>query len=236
MAKKRTHVRPRPKATIDVNHKSIQDILRMDLYSLNATDTRNLANRLVSASNKRLRYLERDKTGHGVSSPAYKMAMEKGVFSVRGKSRPQIMNEIKRMREFLNAKSSTTRGWNRIRKNIESKIAKSIGVSKKEIALSNEQYENVWSAYELMKEYRDLDTLKKIFGGSERAIAFAYEVEQKNFKTTDEKRRYIREVINRMEFAGTTDYQSVLSDILEEDKDGTTFDEDGEDSEEDFPW
>lgn len=234
MAKKRIHAGKKTPATISVSGKSIQDILEMDLYSLNATDTRNLANRLVSASNKRLRYLERDKTGHGITSPAYKMAMQKGVFSVRGKSRSQIMNEIKRMREFLGAKSSTTRGWNRIRKNVEKRIGGFVG---EKVRLSNDEYSNLWSTYSLMQEYRDPETLKKIFGDSGRAQAFAYQVEQKmQYATADEKREYIRDVINRMELNQTTNYNAIMEEIEGGESYETTFDEDDADSDEDFPW
>lgn len=223
------------KPTINVNGLSIKDILNMDLYSLNQTDTKNLANRLVSASNKRLRYLERDKSGHGVASPAYKKVMDKGVFSVKGKKRSQVMNEIKRMREFLSAKSSTTRGWNAIRRKVERRIGEKVG---EKVRLSNEEYSNMWSAYELMQDYRDVETLKKIFGDSARAQAFAYEVEQRmSYKTKDEKREFIRDVINRMETQKTTDWKSVIAEIEKgdayvEDSDS----DDDEDAEEDFPW
>lgn len=211
--------RSKAKATIDVNRKSIKDILSMDLYGLNARDTRNLANRLVSAANKRVRYLENDKKGIGQSSPMYQYIKERGVFSVRGKTRSQIMSEIKDMRFFLLAKSSTVRGWSRIRKNVETRLSQKLSTksSKVNIKLSNEEYKNLWSSYELMKDYRDPKTLKKIFGDSGKAQAFAYQVEQRMpYADEDDKRSYIAEVINRMELDNTRNFKKVMKQIEKE--------------------
>lgn len=73
--------------------------------------------RLASMANKRLRRLE----NNGFEdSPAYKRWVESGgeKFSVRGKDYNQLQKELARVREFVNAKTSTIRGAQQVIKAI----------------------------------------------------------------------------------------------------------------------
>lgn len=106
---------------MDVTGKSIESILNESMenvVSLNDKDLRKLASRLVSASNKRLRRLSSDKSKWGKLSPVY----QKKQFSIKGKTRNQVLREFKKMKRFLNAATSTVRGFKKYRKMVYSKI------------------------------------------------------------------------------------------------------------------
>lgn len=84
--------------------------------------------RKASMANKRLRRLE----AKGLtSSPAYKMWVESGgaKFSVRGKNYNELQAELARVNHFIDAKTSTIRGVNRVLKD----IAKTTGIETKDI-------------------------------------------------------------------------------------------------------
>lgn len=95
----------------DIIDKSITDIQRMT-----EKEIRSIANQLTSASNKRLRRLQRSETG--TSSPAY----VKERFSTKGKTRNQLIQMIKKEKDFLTSKTSTVRGWNRYRDELEKRL------------------------------------------------------------------------------------------------------------------
>lgn len=67
--------------------------------------------RMASMANKRLKRLERNELTH---LPAYKAWEENGSirFSVKGKTHQQLQAEYWRLKNFLDAKSSTVRGAN----------------------------------------------------------------------------------------------------------------------------
>ena len=83
------------------------------------------ANRLASMANKRLIRLEGNKL---TDSPAYQKLVsimgDKPRFRVRGKDYNELQREVARMRQFLNAKTSTVRGANQVLKD----LAKNTGI------------------------------------------------------------------------------------------------------------
>ena len=102
----------------------IEDIMDLSWERLNTLTTdefKQLTNRLVSASNKRIRRLS--KATRGTSAFAYQFIEERGrQFSTRGKNRNQLMNEFKTAKRFLSMKTSTIKGWNKYRKDTEKRI------------------------------------------------------------------------------------------------------------------
>lgn len=84
--------------------------------------------RKASMANKRLKRLEQKGL---TSSPAYKMWVESGgaKFSVRGKNYNELQAELARVNHFIDAKTSTIRGVNRVLKD----IAKTTGIETKDI-------------------------------------------------------------------------------------------------------
>jgi hypothetical protein len=104
---------------IDIDSLSVKDIMEMDpndLYTLPEPQLRKVATKLVSASNKRLKRLE--KASLGKYSPAYINATENRTkFSVKHISRKQygkLEQEVADMKTFLSSKTSSVRGWKKL--------------------------------------------------------------------------------------------------------------------------
>lgn len=85
--------------------------------------------RKASLANKRLKRLEEKGL---TSSPAYKQWLESGgqKFSVKGKSYNELQAELARVNHFIDAKTSTIRGVNRVLQD----IAQTTGIETKDIA------------------------------------------------------------------------------------------------------
>ena len=129
-----------------VSGMSVQDILNMDNATFNkltASEMRKVVGRLVSAGNKRLRSFERA----GESSPATRHAAKSGgAFSTKGKDLNALRAEYTRAKNFLQAKTGTRRGWTKTkRETIE-------GLRKQGVEMSEKQFDEVWKAYEDLKE------------------------------------------------------------------------------------
>ncbi len=129
-----------------VSGMTIQDILNMDnktFNSLNTSDMRKVAGRLVSAGNKRLRSFERA----GESSPATRHVEKSGgLFSTKGKDLNALRAEYTRAKNFLQAKTGTRKGWKQVKKEITA------GLKKQGVEMTEKQFNDVWKAYEDLKE------------------------------------------------------------------------------------
>ena len=129
-----------------VSGMTVQDILNMDnktFNSLNTSDMRKVVGRLVSAGNKRLRSFERA----GESSPATRhVAKSGGAFSTKGKDLNALRAEYTRAKNFLQAKTGTRKGWKQVKKET---IA---GLKKQGVEMTEQQFNDVWKAYEDLKE------------------------------------------------------------------------------------
>lgn len=129
-----------------VSGMSVQDILNMDINTfnkLNTSDLRKVVGRLVSAGNKRLRSFERA----GESSPATRyVAKSGGMFSTKGKDLNELRAEYTRAKNFMQSKTGTRKGWKQIKKET---IA---GLKKHGVEMTVSQFNDVWKAYEDLKE------------------------------------------------------------------------------------
>lgn len=129
-----------------VSGMSVQDILNMDINTFNrltASELRKVVGRLVSAGNKRLRSFERS----GESSPATRHVMKSGgVFSTKGKDLNELRAEYARAKIFMQSKTGTRKGWKQVKKETIQ------GLKKRGIEISEKQFEDVWKAYEDLKE------------------------------------------------------------------------------------
>lgn len=129
-----------------VSGMSIQDIVNMDIDTfnkLNTSDLRKVVGRLVSAGNKRLRSFERA----GESSPATRhVATSGGVFSTKGKDLNALRAEYTRAKNFLQSKTGTRKGWKQVKNET---IA---GLKKQNVEMTEQQFNDVWKAYEELKE------------------------------------------------------------------------------------
>ena len=129
-----------------VSGMSVQDILNMDINTfnkLNTSDLRKVVGRLVSAGNKRLRSFERA----GESSPATRhVAKSGGAFSTKGKDLNALRAEYTRAKNFMQAKTGTRKGWKQVKKETIQ------GLKKQGVEMSENQFDDVWKAYEDLKE------------------------------------------------------------------------------------
>lgn len=129
-----------------VSGMTIQDILNMDIDAfnkLNTSDMRKVVGRLVSAGNKRLRSFERA----GESSPATRhVAKSGGVFSTKGKDLNALRAEYTRAKNFLQAKTGTRKGWKQVKNETIQ------GLKKQGVEMTESQFNDVWTAYEDLKE------------------------------------------------------------------------------------
>ena len=132
---------------------NVQNILNMspvDVNRLTEQELRKAVSILSSAANKRLKRLSLKQMG--TSSPAYQSAQKRsyegsagGKFGVSGKNRNQLLNEFKAVKNFLEAKTSSVKGWSKYRASVAQKIGGSF---------SNEEQER-----EFWRNYRKLEEL-----------------------------------------------------------------------------
>lgn len=129
-----------------VSGMSVQDILNMDIETfnkLNKTDLQKVVGRLVSAGNKRLRSFERA----GESSPATQHVQKSGgKFSTKGKDLNALRAEYTRAKNFMQSKTGTRKGWKQVKKETIQ------GLKKQGVNMTESQFDDVWKAYEELKE------------------------------------------------------------------------------------
>lgn len=129
-----------------VSGMSVQDILNMDIETfnkLNKTDLQKVVGRLVSAGNKRLRSFERA----GESSPATRHVQKSGgKFSTKGKDLNALRAEYTRAKNFMQSKTGTRKGWKQVKKETIQ------GLKKQGVNMTESQFDDVWKAYEELKE------------------------------------------------------------------------------------
>lgn len=99
--------------------KDIQDMSWTELNKLSLPELKQVASRLNSAANKRLRRMEA--SGESKYSPAYSSIMKSGGdFSVKGKNtKTDIKNEIQRASGFLEAKTGKISGVRKHRQKLQ---------------------------------------------------------------------------------------------------------------------
>lgn len=118
---------------------TISDILDIDLDQFNRlgeSDLRHITSRLVSASNKRIRRLEKN----NLNTPAYQQLGEAKAFSTKlpkSISRQQrvnrLRNEFARARSFLTSETSTMKGYKDFVDRTESRLASELGIPKSDV-------------------------------------------------------------------------------------------------------
>ena len=164
---------------MNVKGLTIQDIMNMDWEQLNRLSTKEMkqvTSRLVSASNKRIRRLE--KTERGTSSFAYQSVESRGrKFSVRGKNVGQVKQEFARAKQFLGYKTSTVKGWKEYRKKVEERTG--YATEGESINWSEKTWGKYWKVYRRFEETHG-GTFKK--GDSDRIQQMLTEIMNSNDK------------------------------------------------------
>lgn len=120
------------------------------------------ASRLASMANKRLQRLEGNKL---TDSPAYQKLVEimgdRPRFSIRGKDYNEVQREVARMRQFLNAKTSTVRGANQVLK----EMAKNTGIKYRTMKELREKSKLFFELASKVEQYlRTIDDIASAIG------------------------------------------------------------------------
>ena len=182
---------------MNVKGMKISDIINMDWEQLNrlsGKELKQLTSRLVSASNKRIRRLE--KTTRGKSSFAYQTVEERGrMFSVRGKDTNQIKQEFKLSSNFLKMKTSTVKGWKKYREQLEERTASA--TSGESMDWSDKTWSKYWKVYRRFEEQHG-GTFKK--GDSDRIQRMLRSIMESSDKrkSADSFQRMIEDEYNDM--------------------------------------
>lgn len=150
------------KATVNVSGMSVKDIINIgeNIVNYNRNDLARIVGRLVSTANKRIRKLASTKIGQ--LSPAYRSRMginrykrtgrTYGFFSTVGKNRSQLLQEFKEAKGFLELKTSTVRGWDTIRQDIEQELG---------VDLSTQRKQNkFWKVYRQLTDGQNIPHVK----------------------------------------------------------------------------
>lgn len=150
------------KATINVGGLSTKDIINIGdaIVNYKRNDLARIVGRLVSTANKRIRKLGSTKLGQ--LSPAYRSRMginrykrknrTYGFFSTVGKNRTQLLREYKEAKGFLELKTSTVKGWNKTRTNIEKELG---------IELNTQRKRNkFWKVYRELTDGKNIPRVK----------------------------------------------------------------------------
>lgn len=139
------------KIDVDVSGMTIESIARLDpthLKGLSKKSFSELTSRLVSASNKRLKRLE--KSGLQYQSPAYQNRVPKGRktarrFSVKGKTYSELQHEFALARSFLfERKTSSIAGTRKSMREAEQRIGRTFSTP--------EEARQFWATFKKLEE------------------------------------------------------------------------------------
>ena len=169
--------------------KTTKEIGESSIADVNSWDRRTAARavrRLADTANKRIRQFEKA----GIESPAYLNVMKSGgKFSTKGKDVNQLRSEFIRARNFLNMKTSTKKGYEKVKKDFFDRVS---ATTAQQISLSDETLNKFWRVYD--KTESDISPFVK---GSERGQKIVFDVFIKDTDLTEEE--LIKKVLKKFD-------------------------------------
>lgn len=143
-----------------VTGKTVESLLNRtvrQMLTYKESTVRQITTRLVSAANKRLARLEKA----GIVSPASREVMETGgKFSIKGKSKNEVLLEFARIKKFMAAATSTVSGYKKEIKKVTSELRKKPLTEKEVFELFErgnknqiDAVKNAYSMYDTLKEF-----------------------------------------------------------------------------------
>ena len=121
------------KVNFDVAGKTIKDLTTMDwedVAKLSRKELADVTSRLVSASNKRIRRLEKQDLGNAPALRSLRKDVhttEDGFLTVKGKKHGEIEHIYKKAREFLNRKTSSVKGYKAVMRKARKQLEDATG-------------------------------------------------------------------------------------------------------------
>lgn len=195
----------------------INDILKMswsDIEQLNRNELSKLTSRVTSVANKRIVRLQ--KAPRGTSSFAYQQYENQGrKFSVKGKNVNELRNELSNAMRFVRYKTSTVKGWNKYREDVEERI--SDVTDGESLEWSDRTWSKYWKVYRRFEESHG-GTFKK--GDSDRIQKFIRETFQQS-----DKRKSADYFSQQIESRYSEMYEQSMEEIEDETDEFETDDE-----------
>ena len=183
----------------NVKGKSVEDLSNLSMgefSSLTRSELSKVVSRLSSTANKRMKRLE----NNGIQSPSYRGAISSGgKFGSKGKTLNELRSEYMRVTGFLKSKTSTIRGYKKVRKDLITRI----GANKDDLTKDIE--DKLWSVY------NEMGSLSAFIQGSGDRQKFIYDT------IIDNPKASISELINSVSDKLTEVYEDEeeLDDLSE---------------------
>lgn len=160
--------------------KSLEELANLDIADFSLMNRRELSkvvSRLSSAANKRLKRMEQKE----IESPAYKSAQKSGGrFGAKGKTLNQLRAEYMRVSDFLKMKTSTVKGYKKVKQEFYKRVEAKIGEE-----LTEDELSKFWSFYNEIEP--SLEAVKYTYKDRQKVV---YEI------FTESKDSTIEELVN----------------------------------------
>lgn len=158
--------------------KSLEQVYDVDVETFNKWNRQTLSaavRRLSDAANKRIKRFE-DK---GLETPAYLNVMKSGgKFSTRGKTINQLRSEFIRVRDFLKMKTSTVRGYEKVKEDFFTRVN---ATTSQRISLSDDDLNRFWRIFDKTES-----SIIPFVKGSEQSQKMVFDVFIKNENMSEE--------------------------------------------------
>ena len=189
---------------------SSETIKQTDIDTMNSWDRRTIARavrRLADTANKRLKAFEEK----GIESPAYlNVAKSGGKFSTRDKDVNQLRTEFIRVRNFLNMKTSTQKGYEKVKQDFFNRVE---ATTAQKISLSDEELNKFWRVFDKTES-----DIAPFVTGSQQGQKLVFDVFIKNNNMSEDD--LIKKIYQKFDiyyeqqqesndYAGTSDFYSI---------------------------
>jgi hypothetical protein len=135
---------------------SINDLLNLDIMDFNSLtekEMRKVVSRLRDAGNKKIKRLEKS----GVETPALRQVNRSGgLFTTKNKDLNSLRAEHSRIKSFMQAKTSTKTGYEKVRKETSEKL------QERGIDVKTKDLDGFFKVYERLKEIDPSISLKSV--------------------------------------------------------------------------
>lgn len=189
---------------------STEAIKQTDIETLNSWDRRTIARavrRLADTANKRIKAFEQK----GIESPAFLNVMKSGgKFSTRGKTVNQLRTEFIRARDFLKMKTSTQKGYERVKQDFFDRVE---ATTAQKISLSDDELNKFWRIFDKTES-----DIAPFVTGSQQGQKLVFDIFIKNNNMSEEDLIkkiyqkfdvYYEEQEELNDYAGTSDFYSI---------------------------
>ena len=200
---------------MDVKGMSIEDIINLDFEDIQKLTRKELAtvtSRLVSATNKRIRRLEKSGLGESPALRSLKERTGEDRLSVKGKKHGQLQKTFTEAKHFLTLKTSTIGGYRKVVKNVRKTVSQRIGKDVSEVDISK-----LYSTLHKAQEMGLVD--RRGSKGSEYAVNQIIDILENNpDKSIDDIVDDINDWYSEMYEEDFTDYDEDDEDIFFDDE------------------